>query len=114
MPSSPPPTTRAPELLASHSLHNLLAFACLSVLALSLVASWTYKVQLMDRLDRLESRAEEVAKKMTTKWISGGNERSWTSTWKQFDPSETQEAFLQRHKDEVAIAKKAFPEDPRK
>lgn len=87
-----------------------MAFACVCALSLSALASWAYKGQIMERLDRIE--AQETKKMMTTKWMSGGEERTWTSTWKQYDPDEDLEVFFQRHKDEVAAAKRAFPKDP--
>jgi len=50
---------------------------------------------------------------LTTKWTSGGKERSWTSTRGEHDPNETIPQLGARHEAELAELLVLFPEDPR-
>jgi len=50
---------------------------------------------------------------LTTKWKSGGKERSWTSTRGEHDPDETIAQLAARHEAELAELLEAFPEDPK-
>lgn len=91
--------------------------AALAVLAMGSAAiNWIYHGTVVDRLEviRMEQLKEDVmaaAGSLTTTWTSGGMERSWTSTWKEFDQSETFDDFLDRHAAEVAACQVKFPKD---
>lgn len=83
----------------------------MSAVGVSTFANWRYKTDLDNRLERIE--AKETRKMITTKWVSGGNERTLTSKWREYDENEEFDAFLARHETEVAAAKRRFREDGR-
>ena len=86
-----------------------LAFIALLSIAIGAL-NWTYHNQVRDNLQRIERN--EDSHMMTTKWVSDGKAREWTSRWKEYDEAETLEKFLERHDDEVEAALRKWPEDP--
>ena len=89
----------------------------LAILAMGSAAiNWIYHGTVVDRLEaiRMEQQMESVMAAggtLTTTWASGGMERSWSSTWKEFDTAETFDEFLDRHAAEVVKCQKKFPKD---
>ena len=70
------------------------------------IVNWTYHGHVASQLDRIEEQEINMVK---TTWISGGDEKSWTSTWDR--TNETQEEFMNRHDVEVAAAMVKWPKD---
>ena len=88
-----------------------LVLVCIAMLSLgSGLLNWNYHGTVVKQLDRIE---QEERKMITSKWTSGGDEVSWTSTRGEHDSNETNEQLRARHKIEVAEAKKDFPKDTR-
>lgn len=71
--------------------------------------NWVYHTSVSNRLTRLQQT--ERIRVLTTEWISDGDKRTWTSTWKEHDDSESFGEFLKRHATEVKDAKEVFPKD---
>lgn len=89
---------------------TLWALALLAVLVVASAAvNWSYHARVVDELEELEE--QEILNVLTSKWTSGGVERSWTSTRGEHDPDETIGDLARRHKAEVAELMKEFPKD---
>lgn len=73
--------------------------------------NWVYHLRVVDRLQEIE-RQQEDPHVLTTKWMSGGLERSWTSTIGEHVATETIAELALRHKRELVELQIALPRDP--
>lgn len=72
--------------------------------------NWVYHVRVVDKLQVIEKQQEDPHV-LTTKWMSGGFERSWTSRIGEHDPEETLAELAIRHKRELAELQQELPVD---
>lgn len=91
---------------------NILLLAFVVVLtSLSVAAvNWVYHTTVVEKLERIEQKEKSLM--ITTQWRSGGEVRTWTSKWKEYDENEDFDDFIDRHIAEVAAAKVKLPKDP--
>lgn len=73
----------------------------------SATVNWVYHGYVVDELEELEE--QETPNVLTSKWISGGVERSWTSTR---NDGESLSELADRHEKELTDMFKKYPEDP--
>lgn len=104
------PHESSPRIRGASQAPVVLAVTFVCAFAVSTFATWTYKVELGVRLDRIE--AMETRKMITTQWTSGSHPRTLTSKWREYDEAEEFDAFLVRHEAEVEAAQKRFKPDP--
>lgn len=91
-----------------HRTENTLwALALLATLVVaSATVNWVYHGRVVAELEELDE--QENPKVLTTTWISGGKERSWTSTREE---GEELDDLADRHDKELTVLLRKYPQD---
>ena len=85
------------------------ALAALAFCLVFTLSNFIYHQRVLERIRGVERIIERSETMLTSKWMSGGIEKSWTTT---AENGETPDQVADRHDAEMLIMLKRYPRDP--